>query len=289
VWTGSNFATAWEVRAEKGYDIVFNRLDVNGKKLGPDVRISNNYGFSINPALLWNGTEYWVAWSDDNGGDLFQIFGLKIDQNGQMSKTNELTSLMTDARSPVLVSSPTTTLLVYLSATTQRIMGQLLTKDVTPSGSAFYISDADANNFSVAWVSDRFVIVWSTERETVGSAIWVATVDPTGTIRAPAQPITYGANFARSPNVESLGDRFALAWADDRLTYNHFGIRMRTFGATLNPLSDISTLIESGFDCADPGLVTGGSGMALVYRERTGGNTGYSYFLPLACAGTITN
>jgi len=285
VWNGSKFATAWEVRAEKGYDIVFNQLDGSGQKLGPDVRISNNYGFSVQPALLWNGLEYWVVWSDDNGGDFFQIFGRKVNESGQLGPTNELSPLMNDARSPVVVQSPTSPLLVYLSATTQRVMGQPLSKDLTRSESPVYISDTGASGFSVARVGDRFIVVWSIERDYVGPSIWGASIDGLGNILVPARPLTQGANFSRAPSVESLGDRFALAWADDRLKYGHYGIRLSTFDVNLNPLSAVTTLVESDFDCIDPGLAVGGSGMALVYRERTNGDVGQPYFLPLACAG----
>jgi hypothetical protein len=285
VWNGSAFATAWEVRAEKGYDIFFNQLDVNGKKLGPDVRISAGAGFSIQPTLLWDGINYWVAWSDDNASDLFRIFGRKVAPDGSFVGDGQaLTDLTADARSPILLRSPTTFLLVYLSATNQRLSAVSLANDMTPNSAAVYLSDSGADNYTADWVGDRFVVAWSIERETVGSAIWAATMDTAGNITQAAQPITSGANFSRSPNIASLGDRFALAWADDRVSYGHYGIRLGTFAADFTPLSSVTTLVESQFDCIEPGLAAGGSGMALVYRERIDGDVGQPFFVPLACA-----
>ena len=285
VWNGSVFSTAWEVRGEKGYDIFFNQLDVNGKKLGPDVRISNGAGFSVQPSLLWDGINHWVVWSDDNGGDLFRIFGRKVDDKGQfVGEGRALTDLMLDARSPIILRSPTTYLLIYLSAGSQRLAAQPLTSDMTPIGPSTFLSDGGANNYAADWVNDRFVVAWSVEAEALGSSIWVATLDADGNIFAHAQPLTSGANFARSPNIASLGDRFALAWADDRQQYGRYGVRLRIFDPNLSPLSPVATLIETSYDCIDPGLAAGGSGLALVYRERTNGGVGQPYFLPLACA-----
>ena len=69
VWTGSVFASAWQVRAGNGhYDIYFNQLDSNGKKLGPDTRLTNGNGFAVTPSVLWDGINFWIAWSDSIGG-----------------------------------------------------------------------------------------------------------------------------------------------------------------------------------------------------------------------------
>ena len=285
LWNGSVFATAWEVRGEKGYDIYFNQLDVNGKKLGPDVRISNGAGFSVQPSLLWDGVNYWVVWSDDNGGDLFRIYGRMVDKDSHIvGDGRALTNLTSDARSPAILRSPNSYLLLYLSATNQRLVAQSLASDMAPSATNTFLSDSGVSTYTADWVGDRFVVAWSIERETVGNTIWAATLDAVGNVLQPAQSVTSGANFARAPNIVTLGDRFALAWADDRQTYEHYGIRLRTFDTNLAPLGAVTTLVETAYDCIDPGLAAGGSGLALVYRERTNGAVGQPYFLPLACA-----
>jgi hypothetical protein len=286
IWTGSAYATAWEVRGEKGYDIVFNQLDVNGKKLGPDVHITDNRGFSIQPTLLWNGVHYWIVWSDNNGGR-FQIYGRRVESSGQVSEPSALTNGIDDARAPRIVASPTSILLVYLSGGRQRLLGQVLNADLTPEGPSFYISDEGAYDYSVAWVNDRFVVAFSTEQADVGDAIWAATFDPNGKLLASAQRITDGANFARSPSVLSLGDRFALAWSDDRLEYTHYGIRLRTYDTNLNPLAPVTSLVETSSDSLYPSLAAGGSGMALAFRSRVNDTPGQPYFLPLACSGAF--
>ena len=284
LWTGSVFASAWEVRGEHGYDIYFNQFDVNGKKLGPDLRISNGAGFSVEPSVLWDDTNYWIAWSDDNGGNLNRIFGRKVSADGQfVGEVQALTNLMSDARSPTLLQSPNSSLLLYLSANSQRLTAQLLGSDMTPSGSSIYLSDTGASDYSADWVGDRYVIVWSTQLELPGNAIWAASVDAAGGLVQSAQTITSGANFARKPSLLSLGDRFALAWTDDRQSFSHYGVRFATYSTNFVALVTVQTLAETAYNCIQPGLANGGAGLGLLYRERTYGQVGYPFFVPLTC------
>ena len=284
VWTGAVFGTAWEVHGDKSYDIRFNQVDVRGQKMGPDLVVSSNPGFSIQPSLLWNGVEYWLAWSDDNGGDLFQVYGRRISADAQFSGARvTLTDLTSDARSPLLLRSPTSYLLFFYSAQSHAVCARLLGDDMTPMNTSFCLSGTGANDFTAEWVGDRFVVAWSTKVAQPGPTIWATAIDSQGNVIQPAQAITSGATFARSPSVLSLGDRFAMAWADDRVTYGHYGIRFSTFSATLSRLSDVQAVVESDDDCIYPGLASGGVGLALVYRQRNEGQTGFPYFMAMTC------
>jgi hypothetical protein len=284
IWTGAVFATAWEVRGERGYDIRFNELDARGQKMGPDLLVSRGAGFSVHPTLLWDGSQYFVAWSDDNNVSAFRIFGRKISSQREMSgDTLELTDVQSDARTPLLVKSPCSNLLLFFSFTTQQICGRMFKSDMTPTGGEFCLSAQGAGNYSAAWVNDRFVIAWSLDGELPGNAIWATTIDAQGNVTQGRRSITSGANFARTPSVVALGDRFALAWTDDRVTYAHYGVRLSTYGLDLAPLTTVQTLAETTYDCIDPTLASGGLGLALIYRERTDTKTGFPYFVGLTC------
>jgi len=284
LWTGSVFATAWEVRGEQGYDIRFNELDARGQKMGPDVLVSKGAGFSVQPTLLWDGSQYYIAWSDDNGGNLFQILGRKISAQRELSgDILEFTGLQSDARTPTLLRSPSSNLLLFFSATTQQVCGRMLDGAMAPTGGEFCLSAEGASNYSADWINDRFVVAWSLEGEQPGDAIWATTIDAQGKLIQASSAITSGANFARNPSVLALGDRFALAWTDDRVTYGHYGVRLNTYGPDLAPLTTVQTLAETAYDCIDPTLASGGLGLALVYRERTDGKTGFPYFIGLTC------
>jgi hypothetical protein len=285
IWTGSVFASAWEVRNAKGYDIYFNQLDVNGKKLGSDLRVSSGTGFSILPTLLWDGISYWVVWSDDNGTGMYRVLGQKVSTGGKfVGVSNTLTEPSSDARLPILLRSPNSYLLVYFSATSQLLFAQKLSNDLAPIGASMGLPGSmGASDYTADWVGDRYVVAWGTEGATVGHAILAASLDASGNVLQSAQAITNGANYAKSPNLLSLGDRFALTWSDDRTTYGHYGVRLAVYGSNLAALATVQTLAETAYDCINPGLASGGLGLALVYRERTYGEVGFPYFLPLNC------
>jgi len=50
VFTGDRFGVVWQDRREGDYEIYFNTLDASGQKLGPDLNLSQSFGFSLNPA-----------------------------------------------------------------------------------------------------------------------------------------------------------------------------------------------------------------------------------------------
>ena len=292
LWTGSLFATAWEIgNGNNNYDIFFNVLDERGKKMGPDLRLTNSPGFSVSPSLLWDGSGYWVAWSDDNGGDQYQILGRTISSDGQtISDTITLTEPAFNAVSPHLLRSPTSNLLLFHSVPTRlsnnkQICGRLLGSGLIPMGSSFCLPDVDVSDYSADWVGDRFVVAWSdAESLNIGSSIWATSIDAAGNVSQPAVALASGIAFAREPSVLSLGNRVALAWSDDRNVYNHYGVRLAVFSPELSMLSsNVQTMAETQDDCRYPGLAAGGSGLALVYMESTNGQGGYPYFLGLAC------
>ena len=69
VWTGSEYGVAWQDNRDGNTEIYFARLSEDGVKLGDDVRVTSSPGASFSPSLVWTGSEYGVAWSDDRDGN----------------------------------------------------------------------------------------------------------------------------------------------------------------------------------------------------------------------------
>jgi hypothetical protein len=65
VWTGTEYAVAWRDERDGPAEIYFARIDASGSKVGSDVRVTNDSGYSSSPSLVWTGHEYGVAWHDD--------------------------------------------------------------------------------------------------------------------------------------------------------------------------------------------------------------------------------
>lgn len=69
IWTGSEYGVAWRDNRDGNDEIYFARIDVNGNKIGDDIRVTNAPNHSYWPSLVWTGTKYAVAWEDDRSGD----------------------------------------------------------------------------------------------------------------------------------------------------------------------------------------------------------------------------
>lgn len=284
IWNGSVFATAWEVNSNRGYEIYFNRLDALGRKMGPDLQLTFNQGFSIDPMITWDGSKYWVLWADDNDTYYSQIYAIEVSASGVVvGEPLQLTQPESMAGSPRLFKSPSGYLLSYYSDATAAICMKWLGNDLAVLSDEFCVTDKNTSNYSIAWVKDRFVLTWSTEELEPGNTIWGATMDDQGRIMKASVPLVQGAQYARSPSIVSLGDRFAMTWADDRNSYNHYGVRFAVFSADLERETAVQTVAEGVTECWYPSLAAGGMGLAIVYRERSGKKFGVPYFVGLSC------
>lgn len=84
-WTGSEFGIAWrDERNSTPYnnqEIYFTRVDANGARLAPDIRVTDSQGDSTFPTIVWNGTEYGLAWEDNREGGA-KVYFVALDQQG---------------------------------------------------------------------------------------------------------------------------------------------------------------------------------------------------------------
>lgn len=103
VWTGSGYGVAWEDDRDGNVEIHFARLDSTGTKLGGDVRLTGTPDTSACPSLVWNGSEYGIAWQDARDGNL-EIYFAYIDASGMRSDDDmRLTSESASSSCPSLV------------------------------------------------------------------------------------------------------------------------------------------------------------------------------------------
>lgn len=79
VWSGLEYGAAWrETRnGPSNTEIYFARLEGDGSKIEPDIRISNDPSSSDFPELTKAGTEYGLVWHDSRDGTL-EVYFAKI-------------------------------------------------------------------------------------------------------------------------------------------------------------------------------------------------------------------
>ncbi|MCA9634313.1 MAG: putative metal-binding motif-containing protein, partial [Myxococcales bacterium] len=285
VWTGAVYATVWEDRRDADYEIYFNRFDPGGNKLGPDVRVSDAAGFSLNPALIWNGSQYIVMWQEERAS-VFALVGRVLDSEGKaVSEVNQFTLPTEIAESPRIAEGERRLGVAFNmnQGIGQEIGFLTIGADLAESSATRPSSlDADAVDPSLVWLGDRFVVAWEKRDVTPGDAIWGALVDEDGNVLRPATPLTSGASFARSHAMIPLGDRFLLVWADDH--DGNYELYSKMLSNDLEELTGRERITFDGSDSVGPIASFGPNGdVGVLFDDRRSG-AWQTYFTRLECA-----
>ena len=80
VWNGTGFGLAYQVQGA-AVEVWFVRLDSTGGTIGSATQISDSPDNSFVPWLVWNGSDYAVAWEDYRHGDS-EVYFARIDSTG---------------------------------------------------------------------------------------------------------------------------------------------------------------------------------------------------------------
>ncbi|HKO89554.1 MAG TPA: putative metal-binding motif-containing protein [Polyangiaceae bacterium] len=285
------FATAWEDRRNKDYEIYFNRLNTRGEKLGPDLRVTNAPGFSLRPSLLEipsaRGEEYRLVWEDKRDDDLGRIYGQRLDGAGQLVQGNvELTPLGISPSSPILVAGRERLgLLFNLAAGDDRALG-FVSYDLdfgspTPIWSPDTVSPDGA---SIVANAGRFVVAWHTvEANLPGPQIWASVISETGELLVGPKSVTEPAEFVRYPSLLPLGDRLLLLWS--QWTSGRYQIYSRELTAELEPSSGARLITGSSPEAYAPLAVFGPEGeIGVLFTGRVAGSRQpQAFFTSLSC------
>jgi len=290
VWTGSVFGLAWEDRRNSDFEIYFNRLDAMGRKLSPDLRVTNAPRFSLRPAIVWDGLDYVVVWSDTRDGDSSGlIFGQRIDSEGHLIGQNlPLSPSDADADGPRLAKGVTELGLIFnrKGPSGRELAFRTLSADLTKLGDPVVVGAAGANSSDIAWSGDRYVIVWDTLTASPGPSIRGAAVAPDGTVLVAERDVTSGAAYSRSEAILPLGNRLLLVWSET--TKGPYALHSKMIGTDLGELTPPLVVTVSPSDSLNPGLSFGPTGVVGVAFEDRRTGTFQVYATHLDCVAGNT-
>ena len=68
IWTGAEYGITWTDTRDNNAEIYLARVSAAGSKVGADLRLTSNSGFSYNPVITWSDREYGIAWADNTLG-----------------------------------------------------------------------------------------------------------------------------------------------------------------------------------------------------------------------------
>lgn len=282
VWTGAVHGLAWTDHRSDSLDIYFNRLDVLGKKFGPDVRITETQTIAIQPSLVWDGSSWILAYCEGGFDQLLRVFVVRLDREGNtQGEAQVVTDAGLDAQGPRLVRSARgLSLFYYVVGEGYRFLR--LDSELTPEGKPIGLPFVDVEEVSFVWNGGRYLLAWSTRTNTMSKDIMAMALGEDGEILVAPQTVAVGTNAARSPAWVALGDRAYLVWADDRDTPGVFELSGQMLDSSLKAQSDRNRLTSLGAETYDPQPALGGGGLGVLFRSRKVGPW-QSYFVHLDC------
>jgi hypothetical protein len=195
---GTNYFVVWTDLRSGSYSHIYGaRVDTTGTVLDPSgIPISAGDYWQCYPAVAFDGTNYFVVWTDYNsGGNFYDLYGARVDVSGNV---------------------------------------------LDPAGISISIGPEDQSNPSVAFDGENYFVVWQDERNE-GSLvydIYGARVDTTGTVLDPSGiPIVTVPNSQELPSLVFDETNHLCVWQDSRDDpdfYDIYGARINTSGILID-------------------------------------------------------
>ncbi len=299
VWVGDRYGLAWQDRRDGDYELYFTELSATGKKILVDTRITNAAGFSINPDLAWNGSDFIVAWQDRRSGQ-FEIYAQRITLAGVPTGPEVKVSSApifgppVDAEAPSVASGKKTLGIVYASGPSgaQKLVFQTLEQTtLAPAAGPVMVSipGAAAVAPQLVWNEDRYVITWYHRAASAGAelSIYATVIAEDGKVLTPPTRISEPTPSHRSryPQVLPLGDRLLFVYADDRDGNQGYELYSRMVSSSLVPTSAERRLTTAAFDSVYPIPAFGPAGdVGVLFRDDRLNGTQNVFFTRLRCA-----
>jgi hypothetical protein len=287
---GKYFESAWaDARQDRNYEVYFNRYDSNGDKLAPDLRVTQAKGFSLDPALVWNGSETLLVWDDRRfevpGSNDVRIFGQRIGFDGSLIGGNvQLTNAGVLAESPGIALGQGRVGIVFTSQVTASATHALFfstAPDLSAPSPVVDLGGTDVQDADLVHVSGRFVVAWQQHANNYGPSIHAAVVDESGGVIVAERAVTLGASFARTFSLVSLGDRLVLVWVDDH--DGNYELYQQILDKNLDVLSPRTRLTFTPSDTLSPVATLGPDGdLGVLYEDWLSGAR-QTYFLSMSC------
>ena len=286
-WSGEELVTVWEDSRESGsYEIYFARFTPAGEKLGPDVRVTDSERFSLNPALVFNRSEYAIVWDDrrdEGAGEGSRLYGQRVARDGALLGSNVLlTGDEWGTEFPSLGLGQRRIGLAYTAfGTPPSLHFRTLEADLKSGGSSGPFAQ-NADTPSVDALGDGFAVLWERVDEgRPGNALYGAVFDDDAKQVVAPTELAAGASYLRSHSALSFGDRLLVAWADD--SSGNYDLYVQFFGRDLSPLGTRLTLTNGSHDEISPSLALAGDGTVGVVFDDFSDGSRQVYFTTLGC------
>jgi hypothetical protein len=277
---GTNYLVVWEdARGGSDWDIYGARVSTGGTVLDPGgIAISTAARDQQDPAVVFDGTDYLVAWSDYRSGSGRDIYGARVSVGGSVLDPGgiAISAAANDQTYPAIAFDGTNCLVVWhdmRSDTSWDIYGARVSPAgsvVDPDGIAITNAAGDQSP-AVAFDGTNYLVVWEDARGGSDWDIYGARVSPAGSVVDPdGIAICTAVRDQQDPAVVFDGTDYLVAWSDYRSGSDRdiYGARVDPAGTVLDP-AGMPISVEA-YDQGYPAVARGGSsGILIAYQSFT--------------------
>ncbi len=226
-------------------DIYGARITQSGEVIDPNGIIISNFAYSQNsPSAAFDGTNYFIVWSDYRNESIYpDIYGIRIDTSGMIIDPTGIpvSTASYGQYSPSIAFDGVNYLIVWANGTrlgSYNIYGARVNTSGTvldPSGFPISTAPRSQKTPCVVFGQVEYLVVWQDDRNS-SNDIYGARVDTSGILLdTTGIPISAGIWWESSPSAAFDGVNYFVVWEDGRNnTYSH-----DIYGARVTPLGEI--------------------------------------------------
>ena len=217
-WSGAEYAIAWDDRRDGELRIMFRRLSAEGALVGPELILTTEALFAVEPSLLWNGIEYGIAWADYRD-DNYEIYFTRISPLGlKLTSDIRITNAPTGSRAPIMVWTGENYALTWQDQRDGNF--EIYFARLAPDGTRLdetdvRVSNADLDSLNphIAWNGFEYAVVWNDRRDG-NHEVYFRRVSAEGVPIGGELRITTLAGGSFDPMIVWSGREYAIFWSD---------------------------------------------------------------------------
>ncbi|MBK8693071.1 MAG: hypothetical protein IPN17_12445 [Deltaproteobacteria bacterium] len=272
-WNGEHWAVVWSETIDNEPAVFFARIDADGSRPRPPLRVSERRTYASAPAVCWNQTAWSVFFTGGlrEVGDLYQARvtsrGSAVGRPWRMTRGERLDI------DPAVATTGTTTGLVWSAREADQrwsVYGKVLDRWDRPSAPLTLMRNSSLalGPAELIWTGQEWAAAYVTAGQEV-FGVELARLDGIGQLRGSVRRMTDArigdVSAERRFAIAWNGQRYGLAWSE--LRDGQRRLYFRWVSARGNPLSDARELGVEGEVATSPALAAVGDGTLLLAWE----------------------
>jgi hypothetical protein len=278
-WSGAGFGVVWVDSRDGNGEVYFARLSADGERVGSDLRVTEDRADSGEPAIVWTGSDYGVAWHDARGGG-YGVYFARISRDGaKLGGDVRIDAGDADARSPSLAwtgaeygvawsdsrDGSTEIYFARVSVAGAKVGDDVRVTDATMESSAP----------SLVWTGAGYGVAWQDLRD-MSYDVYFARLDAAGA-RTGAELNLTAVGDSQRPALVWTGTQYGVAWYETSFVggESHEEIylaRVSDAGVKLGGDVRVSVTPSYGWYEPSPSLAWTGSEFVVAWPDQRDGD-----------------